>query len=220
MQAKEVAVRTVGLARTNPNPRIVKVSPVAAVELYRLGVLRGVSLFAMHLYLVGYRGCGKSTIGKLLASKLQLPFWDSDEEVEKKEGVSIREIFQRHGETGFRDREVAALDRLSQGSAAVLSLGGGAILRPKNRQTILRTGRAVWLRATPQEHEKRIHGDATTAERRPNLTGRGGYDEIVAMLTIREPLYREVAQKTVETDQRTPDEIAEEIALWFAASKD
>lgn len=78
----------------------------------------------MHLYLVGYRGSGKTTLAKLLSDQLGLPWFDSDIEVEKKEGVTIREIFDKHGETGFRDREVAAVERLSQLPTAIIALGG------------------------------------------------------------------------------------------------
>lgn len=169
----------------------------------------------MHLYLVGYRGSGKTTLAKRLSEQLGLPWFDSDIEVEKSEGVTIREIFDKHGETGFRDREVAAIERLSQQPASIIALGGGAILRPKNRQTIQRTGACVWLNAQPQELAKRIHGDVLTAQRRPALTGLSSFDEIVSLLARREPLYQEVSQLKVETDQDPLDNIAQQVAAWF-----
>jgi shikimate kinase len=169
----------------------------------------------MHLYLVGYRGSGKTTLAKRLSEQLGLPWFDSDIEVEKSEGVTIREIFDKHGETGFRDREVAAIERLSQQPASIIALGGGAILRPKNRQTIQRTGACVWLNAQPQELAKRIHGDVLTAQRRPALTGLSSFDEIVSLLARREPLYQEVSQLKVETDQDPLDNIAQQVATWF-----
>ena len=169
----------------------------------------------MHLYLVGYRGSGKTTLAKCLSEQLGIPWFDSDIEVERAEGFSIREIFDRHGETGFRDREVAAIERLSQRPSAVIALGGGAILRPKNRQTISGTGVCVWLNAQPSELAKRIHGDMTTAQRRPALTGLSSYDEIVSLLARREPLYQEVSQLKIETDQEPLESIAQRVAAWY-----
>lgn len=169
----------------------------------------------MHLYLVGYRGSGKTTLAKLLSDQLGLPWFDSDIEVETKEGVSIREIFDKHGETGFRDREVAAVERLSQLPTAIIALGGGAILRPKNRQTIQRTGCCVWLNAQPEELAKRIHGDVSTAQRRPALTGLSSFEEIVSLLARREPLYQEVSQLKVETDREPLHDIAKRVAIWY-----
>lgn len=169
----------------------------------------------MHLYLVGYRGTGKTTLAKYLSDQLGLPWFDSDIEVEKMEGMTIREIFEKHGETGFRDREVAAIERLSQQPASVIALGGGAILRPKNRQTIQRTGACVWLNAQPEELAKRIHGDVLTAQRRPALTGLSSIDEIVSLLARREPLYEEVSQLKVETDQDSLESIVKRVAVWY-----
>lgn len=169
----------------------------------------------MHLYLVGYRGSGKTTLAKQLAVELNLPWYDSDQEVERSEKATIREIFEKHGETGFRDREVASIDRLSQQSDSVIALGGGAVLRPKNRQTLKRTGYCVWLTAQPEELFRRIQGDSATAENRPALTALGGYDEIMTLLARREPLYREVADKTVETEKIPPDELVKQIANWY-----
>lgn len=169
----------------------------------------------MHLYLVGYRGSGKTTLAKRLSEELGLPWFDSDIEVEKAEGVTIREIFDKHGETGFRDREVAAIDRLSQQPTAIIALGGGAILRPKNRQTIQRTGVCVWLNAQPAELAKRIHGDVLTAQRRPALTGLSSFDEIVSLLARREPLYQDVSQLKIETDQDDLENLAKQVASWY-----
>ena len=169
----------------------------------------------MHLYLIGYRGSGKTTLAKQLAVELSLPWHDSDKEVESYEKATIREIFEKHGETGFRDREVASIDRLSQQPDSVIALGGGAVLRPKNRQTLKRTGYCVWLTAQPEELFRRIQGDSATAQTRPALTALGGYDEIKSLLTRREPLYREVAEKTLETDRIPPDELVKQIANWY-----
>ena len=89
-------------------------------------------------------------------------------------------------------------------------------MRPKNRQTIQRTGACVWLNAQPQELAKRIHGDVLTAQRRPALTGLSSFDEIGSLLARREPLYQEVSQLKVETDQDPLDNIAQQVERRLA----
>ncbi|MFZ2815932.1 MAG: shikimate kinase, partial [Rhodoferax sp.] len=86
--------------------------------------------------LIGLPGSGKSTVGRQLARRLQLPFFDSDHVIEQRLGCSIREYFEREGEDRFRDLEASVIDELTQGPAAVLSTGGGAVLRPENRQNL------------------------------------------------------------------------------------
>lgn len=168
-----------------------------------------------HLYLIGYRGSGKSTVGRALAHKLSLQFVDTDLVVESNSKRSIREIFEHEGESGFRDREQEAIAwAASQESCCVIALGGGAILREANQTQILSTGFPIWLQGSAEHLYTRISHDATTGQRRPNLSSRGGYDEVVEILAIREPIYRQLAKKTVITDGRNPDELVAEIAAW------
>jgi shikimate kinase len=203
-----------GWVHAAPTPKDHAVVKIGIFALFSVAYLRSFR-FLMHLYLVGYRGSGKTTLAKHLSELLSLPWCDSDVEIERSEGCSIRQIFDKHGETGFRDREVAAIDRLSQRPISVIALGGGAVLRPKNRQTIARTGRCVWLTAAPEELAKRIYADVTTAERRPALTNLGHLEEIRSLLARREPLYREVANLIVETDCTPLEEIARRVADWY-----
>ncbi len=172
-----------------------------------------------HLYLTGYRGCGKSTAAKLLGESLALPVCDLDHVIEQTAGATIAEIFASEGEAGFRDRETQCLQEISAQPQRVIALGGGAILRPLNRQTIGISGWCVWLDADPQVIADRISGDATTRERRPSLTGRPVAEEIIDVMTKREPLYREVADLRVETSHRTIEEIVAEISKAFADVK-
>ncbi len=168
-----------------------------------------------HWYLIGYRGCGKSTVGRELAQRLGLIAIDTDELIEAASGQSIREIFAAEGEAGFREREAAIIAEVaSRVLPAVVALGGGAVLRPANRQLLSSSGRCIWLQASPEQLYRRICGDATTTERRPQLSDRGGFEEVVELLAAREPLYRELAQKMVQTEGKTPDEVVAEIVDW------
>ncbi|RMF44215.1 MAG: shikimate kinase [Planctomycetota bacterium] len=170
----------------------------------------------MHIYLLGFRGCGKTTVGQRLAHRLGIPFIDTDLLIEAEASKSIAAIFSDEGEQGFRDREEQAIEQCSRRRCAtVISLGGGAVLRPANRQRICRTGRRIWLTASPRTHYQRMQSDGSTADRRPALTDRDAFSEITEVLQQREPLYAEVAEKVLSTEDKTPDQIVEEIANWL-----
>ena len=169
----------------------------------------------MHLYLIGYRGSGKSTVGRALAQRLGLPAIDTDDLIEAGSGLSVREIFAAEGESGFRQREASVIAEVAaRPLPCVVSLGGGAILRETNRKCLSVTGNTVWLQAPAEQLFRRIEGDATSQQRRPSLSDRGGFAEVVELLAAREPLYRELAQKIVLTEGRTPDDVVEEIVDW------
>lgn len=169
----------------------------------------------MHVYLIGYRGSGKSTIGRKLATRLGRPFVDTDDEVEQTSGRTIREIFASEGETIFRDLEQAAIARVSAATTpTVISLGGGAILREANCQCLKAHGAIVWLEASAENLSQRIAQDSSSGDRRPDLTSRGGYAEVVEVLREREPIYRTLAEKTTRSDLAKPEDVVEEIAAW------
>lgn len=173
----------------------------------------------MHIYLIGFRGSGKSTVGACLANLLSYPFLDSDRVIEA-DGKSIRTIFDEVGEAGFRDKEHQVIKQISAlNEPHVVGLGGGAILREDNRQILRDTGVCAWLQGKPESLYSRISADRSSDASRPNLTQSGGYNEVVDMLAQREPLYREVADFTVLTDGRRPDDIAEELAVWAKTAK-
>ena len=160
--------------------------------------------------LIGYRGTGKTTVGWLLASRLGWNFADADDLVEAA-GKSIAEIFASEGESGFRDREAAAIRELCGRDRLVLATGGGAVLQPANRECLRDAGFVAWLVASPETVWSRLQSDPATSARRPNLTAAGGLEEIRALITAREPLYRELAHFTVETDRPSPEEVADAI---------
>lgn len=170
----------------------------------------------MHIYLMGYRGSGKTTIARLLAQVIDKPFVDTDDWIEATTHQSIREIFGTLGEDGFRDIESEAIAQVSQiDRTTVVALGGGAILRESNRQLISKTGLRIWLRASPDRLYHRIQNDSNTCDRRPSLTDQSGFEEVVTVLAERSPIYETLANLIVDTDGRTPDEVVEVIAHWL-----
>ncbi|MCH2113318.1 MAG: shikimate kinase [Pirellulales bacterium] len=167
--------------------------------------------------LIGFRGTGKTTAAQLLAVRLGYDWVDADVEVELRAGRSIATIFAESGEDAFRDLEETVLSQLYGREKTVLALGGGAILRETNRQCLAGSKAVVWLRASAAVIAKRLADDPTSAERRPNLTNHGGRTEIEELLLQREPIYRACATLEVDTDNKAPMEIADEI---FAAIGD
>ncbi len=145
-------------------------------------------------------GAGKSTIGKMLAHSMNLPFYDSDKEIEHRTGATIPLIFEIEGEAGFRDREVAVIDELTQTSGWVLATGGGAILRPENRAVFAERGFVVYLHATVQQQAERTAMDT----QRPLLQTKDRAGKLNELMTMREPLYRGVADLIIETAGKSP----------------
>ncbi len=169
-----------------------------------------------HLVLTGYRGCGKSAVGKLLSVSLSRKLIDIDLAIESSTDKSIAEIFSEVGQEGFRDLEstqIASLVLLKE--SAIISLGGGAILRSENRKCIRNLGKTVWLQATPETILDRISNDRTTQSRRPKLSKLGDMEEIRSILDMRIPWYNEVADFAVSTDGVSMERVAEIVADWF-----
>lgn len=164
----------------------------------------------MNVFLIGLRGTGKTTVAELLGARLGWPVYDADAEIEARAGKSIAQIFADSGEGAFRDLESAVVADLARRDSAVIALGGGAVVRAENRAAIA-GGRTVWLTATPQTLWQRIEADRATAARRPNLTSTGGINEIIATLDARRDIYRQCAQLEVDTEKKTPQQIADAI---------
>jgi shikimate kinase len=166
--------------------------------------------------LVGLPGSGKTTVGRQLARRLQLPFVDSDHEIEVRIGCSIREFFEREGEERFRDIEEEVLDTLSQGSAKVLSTGGGAVLREANRQHLHGRGRVVYLKSTPEELFRRLRHDSN----RPLLQVADPLLKLKNLYAERDPLYREVAHFLLETGRPSVSTLVNMIVMQLDLSGD
>jgi shikimate kinase len=165
----------------------------------------------MRVVLVGYRGTGKTTVGRMVAQALGWPFVDIDPLVEQRAGLDIAAIFARYGEAHFRDLESTVIADLADTDPVVISAGGGAVLRPENVQHLRCGSLVVWLTASAETLHKRIAGDVTTAQRRPNLTVLTGIDEIRHLLQVREPCYRSAADVALNTETFSPGQVAERI---------
>ena len=165
----------------------------------------------MNVFLIGYRGSGKTTVARALAERLAWPWADADEQIEARAGKSIREIFADDGEGAFRDWESKIVMELAGRDRHVIALGGGAILRAENRAVLAGRGKIVWLQASAEALAERIAQDPSTAARRPSLTGQGTVAEIRSLLAERAPIYAASADVAIETESKSPQSIASEI---------
>lgn len=173
----------------------------------------------MVISLIGYRGVGKTTVARLLAERLGWTWYDADVELEREAGQTIKEIFATQGEGAFRDLEARIVARLAAGDRAVLALGGGAVLRETTRELIQQAGTVIWLRASVDSLWSRIQADGSTADRRPNLTVAGGPNEVQELLARREPVYRECSDFSVITDDKSPEQITNELVTELLARR-
>ena len=148
------------------------------------------------VFLVGPMGAGKTTIGRLLASALKLEFIDSDHEIEQSSGADIPWIFDREGESGFRDREQRVLAELTQRNGVLLATGGGAVLRAENRAALAGRGTVVYLHASVEQQVARTAHDRN----RPLLQTANPERTLRELMDARDPLYREIADYVIDTD--------------------
>jgi len=162
---------------------------------------------ADNVFLVGPMGVGKTTIGRVLASQLELEFYDSDNEIEFSTGADIPWIFDVEGEAGFRLRESKMIDQLSSKQNIVLATGGGAVLSAENRQRLKARGVVVYLRASINQQVERTNRD----KNRPLLQNADPEQKIRELMQIRDPLYREIADIIVDTNRRNPRSVSQDI---------
>lgn len=172
----------------------------------------------MNVALIGYRGTGKTTVAQQLARRLGWVAVDTDELVELRAGKSIKRIFEEEGEPHFRELEVEVIRLAVQEPQRVLALGGGAVLRAETRHA-LKACRVVWLQADAETLSARISQDPVTGQRRPNLTAGGGLAEIQQLLAQRQPVYRETADYSVDTTEKSPEQLADEIVSLLRAGR-
>lgn len=156
-----------------------------------------------NIFLIGSMGAGKSTLGRLLASALKRPFYDSDKVIEERCGASIPWIFDLEGEEGFREREIQAIDDLTNLKGIVLSTGGGSVIKPENRQFLKERGVVIFLRTTVEQQLLRTSKDRT----RPLLQIEDPRAKLEELKKIRDPLYLATAHIVVDTDQRPPRQV-------------
>jgi shikimate kinase len=164
------------------------------------------------LSLIGCRGTGKSTVGRIVALRLDRTFLDADLEIETRAGRSIPAIFAGWGEPIFRDWEERVLAEVTLSNpAAILATGGGAVLREANRRRIREFGFVVWLTAPPSELARRLEADRRSLDQRPALTVAGTLEELAPILEARSPLYQGLADAVIETGDKSPHDVADAI---------
>jgi shikimate kinase len=161
----------------------------------------------LQVALIGLPGSGKSTVGRQLARRLQVPYWDSDHVIEDRLGCSVREYFEREGEQRFRDIESQVIDELTLLGEGVLSTGGGAVLRPENREFLHQRSRVVYLNSTPDDLMRRLRHDRN----RPLLQVADPLVRLRELYTQRDPLYRETAHVVVDTGRPSVSSLVQAI---------
>lgn len=160
-----------------------------------------------NIFLVGPMGAGKSTIGKMLADRTNREFIDADNVMIEKTGVGIDLIFDIEGEEGFRKREKRLIRELTALDNIVLATGGGAILDEANRNCLQKRGTVIYLMASPEQLFKRTEKD----KNRPLLNTRDRLGRIRELMEMREPLYKEVADKVVSTEGKSVKQIVDKL---------
>jgi shikimate kinase len=160
-----------------------------------------------NLFLIGPMGAGKSAVGRQLARLLHLEFLDSDEEIESRTGVDIPFIFEKEGEAGFRKREAKVIEDLSQQDGVVLATGGGVVMDPQNRNHLGARGFVIYLHTSVDQQLARTR----KGRDRPLLDNDDPRTVLEALMATRDPLYREIADLTIETDGRKVRAVANEI---------
>jgi shikimate kinase len=155
-------------------------------------------------------GAGKTTVGQLLSKKLRLPFKDTDAEIESRTGADIPWIFDVEGEAGFRDRETQVLKDLLSDAIGVIATGGGIVMRDENR-ALLKSVDVIYLKASLDEQLRRTAND----RKRPLLQTEDPRSVLQRLMTLRDPLYREVATRVIETDGANSRTIAAQLAREY-----
>lgn len=160
-----------------------------------------------NIFLVGPMGAGKSTVGRQLADALSFSFRDSDQEIQRRTGVDIPTIFEYEGEEGFRQRERQVIKELTEETGIVLATGGGAVLRPDNRQDLASRGVVIYLRCSPEQQFSRTSRDRN----RPLLHTEDPLERLRELMEVRDPLYKQVADLLVSTERRGTSSVVKEI---------
>ena len=169
----------------------------------------------MNIFLIGFRGTGKTTIGKIISRMLDREFIDADEYLEQKERKTVKDIFDEGGEKLFREMESRVIAELCLLDNKIIATGGGVILREENVKKLKKNGVLILLTADVDTICKRIYRDKFTQQRRPSLTDRNGYQEIEYLLEYRKPLYDKAADFVLNTDSMSVNDAARKIVNFI-----
>ena len=172
----------------------------------------------MKIALIGYRATGKSTVGRILADRLKINFWDTDAMVEKDLAMPIKEIVALHGWDFFRAKEKDTIKFLTKKKACVIATGGGVVLDRENVDLLKQTGVIIWLNAPLQDIIDRLKKDARNGAIRPQFTSGNIIQETIDIMRQRLPLYESAADYTVDTVGKSATQVAEEIYQYLRKS--
>jgi len=170
-----------------------------------------------NIVLTGYRCSGKTSVGKIIAKRIDMNFYDTDELIEKSAGRSIGEIVEKDGWDGFREIEKAVIRDVSELNNAVIATGGGAVMFEDNIKNLKKNGRVVWLEGDVDILMKRMEKDNGEGRNRPSLTGVDPVVETRKVLEMRNPLYQKAADLVINTDRLSLDEVADRIMKAFSS---
>lgn len=160
------------------------------------------------IILIGYMGCGKSTVGKRLSYARRTPFLDTDKLIERKVNMTISELFEKEGEEYFRDLETNCIkDLLKENGQYIIAVGGGLALREENRRLLKELGTVIYLQANWETIYERVKKDTT----RPLLQGDNPQEKIRSMMAKRAPIYQSAADIIIDVDNKSYEEIIENI---------
>lgn len=164
-----------------------------------------------NIFLIGPMGAGKTSVGRYLARQMNKDFYDTDEEIEKKTGVSLSWIYDLEGVSGYRQREMRVIDDLSSLSNIVLSTGGGCVETPEVRDYLRQRGTVIYMEVSLETQLNRLKHD----KKRPLLQGENPKEVLVQLWEEREPFYEEIADFTVITDNRSVKDVCNDILSWL-----
>jgi shikimate kinase len=165
----------------------------------------------MNLVLIGYRGSGKSTVGRRLADRLKMRFVDTDDLIEERQGNPISDIVKSHGWGHFRKLERDTIEEISKEDHLIIAPGGGAVLDTDNVKALRENGFIIWLKADKQTLLKRMNQDPGTNTRRPTLTGKGTSEELKEVMSLREPMYERASKIQIDTSTLDVEAVVENI---------
>lgn len=171
----------------------------------------------MNIILIGFRGTGKSSVGKAIASHMKRRFIDADDYLEQTVGKRIKEIFAEGGEKLFRQIESEIIEELAHLDDVVIAAGGGAALKEENVINMKRNGFVVLLEADTETIYKRLTEDTEGQAQRPCLTDKNHYDEIKYLLEYRKPFYENASDYRIDTTKLSVNQLAEKVIKAFTS---
>jgi len=169
----------------------------------------------VHVILIGYRGTGKSAVGKRLAEKLKAPFYDTDELIERGAARSIRDVVAEKGWAYFREKEGEIIRKLAVLQGGVVATGGGAVLDQSNCDILKEQGLLIWLTAEVMTMVERIGNDAASGKRRPPLLHDDTIRDTEAALKERLPIYKRLADFSIDTTGKSIDQIVKAVCQFL-----